>query len=69
MPNKRDIPVLARFGHVFASYAHVEGTRRTPSPHSGLDRIYLAGIECGERNVALRSIEAIAKGLEITLQQ
>jgi transcriptional regulator with XRE-family HTH domain len=35
----------------------------------GLDRTYLGGIERGERNVAIRNIEIIAKALEITLSE
>ena len=32
-----------------------------------LDRTYVGGIERGERNVALRNIETIAKALDMTL--
>jgi transcriptional regulator with XRE-family HTH domain len=34
-----------------------------------LDRTYIGGIERGERNVALRNIEAIAKALDMTVSQ
>ncbi len=34
-----------------------------------LDRTYIGGIERGERNVALRNIEAIADTLGITLSE
>lgn len=34
-----------------------------------LDRTYIGGIERGERNVALRNIEAIAQTLGITLAE
>ena len=34
-----------------------------------LDRTYIGGIERGERNVALRNIEAIATALGITLSE
>jgi transcriptional regulator with XRE-family HTH domain len=33
----------------------------------GLDRTYVGGIERGERNVALRNIERIAKALGISV--
>jgi transcriptional regulator with XRE-family HTH domain len=32
-----------------------------------LDRTYISGIERGNRNVALRNIEAIAQALQITM--
>jgi len=35
----------------------------------GMDRTYNAGIERGERNVALVNIERIAKGLRISLPE
>ena len=35
----------------------------------GLDRTYMGGIERGERNVALRNIEQIAKTLGIGLSE
>ena len=35
----------------------------------GLDRTYIGGIERGERNVALRNVEVIAKALEVTLSE
>jgi len=35
----------------------------------GLDRTYIGGIERGERNLALRNIENIAKALDISLSE
>lgn len=34
---------------------------------AGLDRTYIGGIERGERNVALKNIEKIAKALGVTI--
>jgi transcriptional regulator with XRE-family HTH domain len=34
-----------------------------------LDRTYIGGIERGERNVALRNIEVIARSLEVQLSE
>jgi transcriptional regulator with XRE-family HTH domain len=34
-----------------------------------LDRTYIGGIERGERNVSLRNIEVIAKGLKVSLAE
>jgi transcriptional regulator with XRE-family HTH domain len=36
---------------------------------SGLDRTYIGGIERGERNVALRNIEKIAKTLGVRIEE
>lgn len=35
----------------------------------GLDRTYMGGIERGERNVAVRNIERIAKTLRISISE
>lgn len=35
----------------------------------GLDRIYVGGIERGERNVALVNVEKIAKAFKVTLSE
>lgn len=34
-----------------------------------LDRTYISGIERGLRNVALKNIEAIARGLDVSLSE
>jgi transcriptional regulator with XRE-family HTH domain len=35
----------------------------------GLDRTYIGGIERGERNLALRNINEIARGLSVSLSE
>ena len=35
----------------------------------GLDRSYMGSVERGERNVALRTLRAIARALDVTLSQ
>ncbi len=35
----------------------------------GIDRTYIGGIERGERNVALKNIEKIAKALGVSLDE
>jgi len=35
----------------------------------GLDRTYISGIEQGNRNVAIRNIEAIARALGISISE
>lgn len=36
---------------------------------SGLDRTYIGGVERGERNIALKNIEKIAKALGTSLEE
>ncbi len=36
---------------------------------TGLDRTYIGGIERGERNVALKNIEILAKALDVELSE
>lgn len=36
---------------------------------TGLDRTYIGGIERGERNVALKNIEKIAKALGVSVDE
>ncbi len=36
---------------------------------SGLDRTYIGGIERGERNIALKNIEKLAKVLGVSIEE
>lgn len=36
---------------------------------AGLDRTYIGGIERGERNVALKNIEKLAKALGVNIEE
>ncbi|CAN5695308.1 helix-turn-helix transcriptional regulator [soil metagenome] len=36
---------------------------------TGLDRTYIGGIERGERNIALRNIEKLAKALGVRIEE
>ena len=36
---------------------------------AGLDRTYVGGIERGERNVALKNLEKLAKALNVSLDE
>jgi len=36
---------------------------------SDLDRTYLAGVESGKRNISIRNLEKIMKGLEVEFQE
>ena len=66
MVRSRDI--LLRFGARVRELRKGKGySQETFAERCGLDRTYIGGIERGERNVALRNIETIAKALDITL--
>ena len=36
---------------------------------AGMDRTYIGGIERGERNVALKNIEKLAKALGVSIEE
>ena len=68
MSDRQDI--LARFGRQVRELR----TQRALSQEAfaekcGLDRTYVGGIERGERNLALRNIDAIARGLDVSLTE
>lgn len=67
---KKPPDILERFGQrVRELRIEREHTQEHFAEECGLDRTYIGGIERGERNVALRNIEAIAKALEITISE
>ena len=60
MPKKRDI--LKRFGsRVRELRLEMELSQEKFAAKCDLDRTYLGSVERGERNIALRNIEKIAK--------
>ena len=64
----RSPDILLRFGARVRELRKGKGySQETFAERCGLDRTYIGGIERGERNVALRNIETIAKALDITL--
>lgn len=66
MVDRRD--VLKRFGVRVRELRAAKGfSQESFAAHCGLDRTYVGGIERGERNLALRNIEAIAKALDVTM--
>ncbi len=65
---ENDFPV--RFGERVRTLCKKQGWSQEAFAHQyGLDRTYVGGIERGERNIALRNIEQIAKTLGVTLSQ
>ena len=68
MDRKPDI--LVRFGHRVRELRKAKGfSQESFAEHCGLDRSYMGGIERGERNVALRNVEIIAKALDLTISE
>ncbi len=62
--------ILLRFGRRVRELRTAQGySQEAFADACGLDRTYMGGIERGERNVALRNIEKIAKALEISLSE
>jgi transcriptional regulator with XRE-family HTH domain len=68
MPRKQDI--LVRFGTRVRQLRSQKGySQEAFATKCDLDRTYVGGIERGERNVALRNVESIAKALDMTLSE
>ena len=68
MAKRRDI--LLRFGARVRQLRSEQGwSQEAFAQHVGVDRTYMGGIERGERNLALRNIERIAIGLEMTIAE
>lgn len=67
---KRPADIRERFGQRVRALRKEAGySQEAFGAACGLDRTYIGGIERGERNVALRNIEAIAQALGLTLSQ
>ena len=68
MPKKRDI--LKRFGsRVRELRLEMDLSQEKFAAKCDLDRTYLGSVERGERNIALRNIEKIAKAFKISLSE
>lgn len=62
--------ILARFGRKVRELRQAKGlSQEAFAAECGLDRTYMGGIERGERNVALRNIDVIARTLGISLSE
>lgn len=65
-----DVDILKKFGTRVRELRKAKGfSQEGFAEHCHLDRTYIGGIERGERNVALRNIEAIAHALGISLSE
>ena len=68
MPKKRDI--LKRFGaQVRELRLEMKLSQEKFAAKCNLDRTYLGSVERGERNIALRNIEKIAKAFQIPISE
>jgi transcriptional regulator with XRE-family HTH domain len=68
MAKKRDI--LAKFGSRLRNLRHETGLSQEKfAAKCDLDRTYLGSVERGERNIAIRNIERIAKALRISISE
>ena len=64
------VDILERFGQRVRELRRAEGlSQEAVAAKCGLDRTYMGGIERGERNVALRNIDLIAKTLKMNLSE
>ena len=70
MAKKKKLDVVTRFGRRVRQLRTEAGySQESFADACKLDRSYMGGIERGERNLALRNIEKIAKTLEIPLSE
>jgi len=66
----KEVEILMRFGERVRQLRKSAGlSQEAFADECGMDRTYLGGIERGQRNVALRNIDAIATALGITLSE
>jgi len=64
----REKDILLRFGQRVRELRTARGlSQEAFATKCSLDRTYLGGIERGERNLALRNIQAIAKALGVSI--
>lgn len=62
--------ILARFGQRLRELRKEAGfSQEGFAAYCRLDRAYVGGIERGERNLSLRNIAIIARGLGITIEE
>ena len=65
-----DDNILIKFGERVRQLRKARGfSQQSFAERCGLDRTYIGGIERGERNVALRNIEVIAKSLGLSVSE
>lgn len=66
----RTSDILEAFGQRVRDLRKAKGfSQESFAAECGLDRSYMGGVERGERNLALRNIQVIARALNITLSE
>ena len=67
---KKKNPILVSFGNSIRKLRLKKGlTQRELAKRSGLDVTYCSGIERGVRNLSLKSLEKVAKGLGCSISE
>lgn len=61
--------ILERFGNRVRQLRKARGFSQEFADKCHLDRTYISGIERGQRNVAIRNIEAIAQALAVSISE
>ncbi len=62
--------ILKRFGQRVRELRRAKGlSQEAFAAECGLDRTYMGGIERGERNLAMRNIDLIARTLKMSLSE
>jgi transcriptional regulator with XRE-family HTH domain len=69
-PMRKEPGILLRFGERVRELRKAKGFSQESSAQvCSLDRTYVGGIERGERNLALRNIEIIARALHLSISE
>lgn len=62
--------ILIRFGNRVRELRKAQGlSQEVFAARCGLDRTYIGGVERGQRNIALRNVEIIAKTLNLSISE
>ncbi|MEK7544972.1 MAG: helix-turn-helix transcriptional regulator [Patescibacteria group bacterium] len=63
--------ILKKFGRRIKALRQQKGitSQMSLALKAGLDRTYVGGIERGERNVALRNLEKLAKAFGVSIEE
>lgn len=67
----KESDILKKFGSRVRNLRFEKGiaSQMALSFKTGMDRTYIGGIERGERNIALKNIEKVAKAFDVTLDE
>ena len=68
---RKSTDILKRFGERVRTLRIQKGftSQMALAFRVGLDRTYIGGIERGERNVALKNLEKIARALDVSIDE